>query len=182
MWTFIKSASKKENWLKHELKEICFIGRSNVGKSTLINTLSKNNKLAKVSKTPGRTQLINYFQANENLIVVDLPGYGFAKISKEKQEHMFNMVDEYFQNSKPNYVFLLFDSRHGMQKQDTIICNYLNELNHNIILIGTKADKATQSEISKALNNDLLKKYQYFLIGKDNKKQINNLFSFINSI
>lgn len=182
MWNFIKSASKKENWLNHNLNEICFIGRSNVGKSTLINILSKNNKLAKTSKTPGRTQLINYFKANENLVVVDLPGYGFAKISKDKQQKMFNMIDEYFRESKPNYVFILFDARLGLQKQDVSICNYLSDLNHNIIFVGTKIDKAKQSEVSKALKNDLFKKYKYFLISKENKKQINNLLSFIDSI
>ena len=95
MWKFIKSSSDKSNWLIHDNKEICFIGRSNVGKSSLINALARNSKLAKVSKMPGRTQLINYFQNENDLIIVDLPGYGYANISYSIQEKMFNMIDEY---------------------------------------------------------------------------------------
>lgn len=178
MWTFIKSATNKNNLLIHNQNEICFIGRSNVGKSTLINLLA-NNKIAKTSKTPGRTQLINYYQTDKNVIAVDLPGYGYAKMSKIEQEKMFTIIDEYFNNVYPNIVFLLIDGRIGMQKQDENIINYLYSLNHNINLIITKCDKANQKQISKTLKNNFFAKIKYFKSSIKNEKEIKNILKYI---
>ena len=182
MWKFIKSSSSKENWLNHNQIEVALIGRSNVGKSSLINALSKNNKLAKTSKTPGRTQLINYFENENGLLIIDLPGYGFANISLEKQEKMFEMVDEYFRKNHPKYVFLLIDSRRGIMEKDEEIIEYLKELKHNIIFIITKTDKAKQSELVKCLKNDYFRSNKYFLASINNEKQLSQLRDFINSI
>lgn len=178
-WKFVQSASDKENWLKHDLNEVCFIGRSNVGKSTLINELAKQNKLAKTSKTPGRTQLINYFQVDDKLMVVDLPGYGYAKISKSIQEKMFKMVDQYFTESKPKFVFVLIDSRHGIQEQDEEIINYLLNLQHNVVLVATKSDKATQSEVSKTKSHALFKELKYFICAQKDDKKLSQLRNFL---
>lgn len=179
MWKFIKSSSDQSNWLIHDKKEICFIGRSNVGKSSLINALSNNSKLAKTSKTPGRTQLINYFDINDKVIIVDLPGYGFANISLSIQEKMFNMIDQYFQYSKPIYVFLLIDARRGITEKDRTIIEHLISLNHKIIFIVTKVDKAKQSEIAKTLKNDYFKNNKFFLSSISNKNQIEKIRKFI---
>ena len=180
MWKFIKSSSDKSNWLIHDNEEICFIGRSNVGKSSLINALARNSKLAKVSKMPGRTQLINYFQNENDLIIVDLPGYGYANISYSIQEKMFNMIDEYFRINKPSNVFFLIDSRHGITPKDAEIIGYLLNLNHNLIFILTKVDKAKQKEIAKTLKNDYLKNFKYFKSSIDNEKLINAIRDEIN--
>lgn len=182
MWKFIKSSSSIENWLEHNNKEICLIGRSNVGKSSLINALSRINKLAKVSKTPGRTQLINYFQNEKGTVIVDLPGYGYANISLSKQETMFEMIDEYFKNKKPNIVFILIDSKVGITLKDEEIINYLNQLKHNIKFILTKSDKANQSQMSKTLKSEYFKNFQYFICSISNEKQINIIRNFINNL
>lgn len=180
MWTFIKSSSDKSNWLIHDNKEICFIGRSNVGKSSLINALARNNKLAKVSKMPGRTQLINYFKNENDLIIVDLPGYGYANISYSIQEKMFNMIDEYFKFNKPSTVFFLIDSRHGITQKDEEIINYLVSLDHKLIFILTKVDKAKQKEIAKTLKHNYLQNFKYFKSSIDNEKFINAIRDEIN--
>lgn len=155
-WKFIKSASDKNSWHLHDKKEICFIGRSNVGKSTLINALAKN-KIAKTSKTPGRTRLINYFADQSENIIVDLPGYGYAKMSKSEHEKMIFMVEEYLMNS-PYLVtiFLLFDARIGLTSLDEEMYIFFKSINKRIFLVGTKSEKNTQSEnaqLQKKLKN-----------------------------
>ncbi|MGL4251958.1 MAG: ribosome biogenesis GTP-binding protein YihA/YsxC [Metamycoplasmataceae bacterium] len=186
MWNFIKSSSSKENWLEHDFKEVCFIGRSNVGKSSLINALSNNNKLAKTSKTPGRTQLINYFNTEKGIVVVDLPGYGFAKMSKINKEKMHIMLDEYFNESqKLSHIFLLFDARHGLLEEDMLFLNYLSNKNHKIILVGTKIDQTTQSQRHKIKQNSIIASFdgkEIFLCSSQKNKNIDKLREYIYSI
>ncbi|MDK2819304.1 MAG: YihA family ribosome biogenesis GTP-binding protein [Mycoplasmataceae bacterium] len=185
MWNFIKSSSSKENWLEHNFNEVCFVGRSNVGKSSLINALSNNNKLAKTSKTPGRTQLINYFDSNEGVMIVDLPGYGFAKVSKTQKTKMHDMMDEYFTESpKLSQIFLLFDTRHGMLQEDLVFYNYLIKIGHDVVLVGTKMDRTTQSERSKILKSPIVSTINpenIFLCSSKTKKNIDKLKKFIYS-
>ncbi|MGL5617848.1 MAG: ribosome biogenesis GTP-binding protein YihA/YsxC [Metamycoplasmataceae bacterium] len=186
MWNFIKSSSSKENWLDHDFREVCFIGRSNVGKSSLINALSKNNKLAKTSKTPGRTQLINYFNTEKGIMVVDLPGYGFAKMSKVHKGNMQIMLDEYFNESqKLSHIFLLFDARHGLLEEDVLFYNYLLDKNHKIILVGTKIDRTTQSQRHKVKQNPIIASFEdneIFFCSSQKNKNIDKLREFIYSI
>lgn len=186
MWNFIKSSSSKENWLDHNLKEVCFIGRSNVGKSSLINALSNNKKLAKTSKTPGRTQLINYFDTGKGIMVVDLPGYGFAKMSKTQKDKMHIMLDEYFNDSqKLSHIFMLFDTRHGMLEEDILFFNYLANKKPKIILVGTKIDRTTQSERHKIKQNPIIASFSdknLFLCSSQKNKNIDKLREFIYSI
>lgn len=186
MWNFIKSSSSKENWLEHDFKEVCFIGRSNVGKSSLINALSKNNKLAKTSKTPGRTQLINYFDTGAGIMVVDLPGYGFAKMSKTQKDKMHIMLDEYFNEStKLSHIFLLFDSRHGFLEEDILFFNYISNKGPKIILVGTKIDRTTQSQRHKIKQNPIIASFDsedLFLCSSEKQKNIDKLRDFIYSI
>lgn len=187
MWKFLKSSSDKSNFYIHRESEICFWGRSNVGKSTLINTLT-NQALAKVSKTPGRTQLINYFIDNNNKIIVDLPGYGFAKMSKEAQTKMFNNTISYINNSKSLLMlFLLIDSRTGITKIDNEMIQILEKMQINISLVFTKIDKLNQSEKSKLvkeINNNLKTKMfnNVFVLSSAKKQGIDELVSYINEL
>ncbi|MGL5308546.1 MAG: ribosome biogenesis GTP-binding protein YihA/YsxC [Metamycoplasmataceae bacterium] len=186
MWNFVKSSSSKENWLKHDFVEVCFIGRSNVGKSSLINALSNNNKLAKTSNTPGRTQLINYFNTEKGIMVVDLPGYGFAKMSKQNKVKMHIMLEEYFDASPMlSHIFLLFDARHGLLEEDILFYNYLANKNHKIILIGTKIDQTTQSQRHKIKLNPIIASFgqnEIFLCSSQKNKNIDKLREYIYSI
>lgn len=179
MWKFIVSASNKSNWYSHSGKEICFVGRSNVGKSSLINALAKA-KIAKTSNTPGRTQLINYFQDDFHNIITDLPGYGYAKMSKINKQKMLNMIEEYFRDSeKLATIFLLFDANIGPTSYDDEMLDYFLELGRKVILVGTKIDKCNQSSLSKTLK--ALKKYncEAILVSSTKKRNLDKLYKII---
>ena len=150
MYKFITSSTDKDNWLIGHKKEVCFIGRSNVGKSTLVNALSNQKQLARTSNTPGRTQLINFFQDNDKHTLVDLPGYGFAKIPMNIKEKMIHMIEEYFIDRKELVkTFVLIDSKVGPTTDDVLMLESLQAMNRKYIIVLTKADKTTQSEIHK---------------------------------
>ena len=138
--------------------EYAFIGRSNVGKSSLINILANNEKLAKTSGTPGKTQLINHFAINKAWYLVDLPGYGFAKRSLSQRRQWQQMIENYLRK-RTNLVsvFVLIDSRHQPQKIDLDFVNQLGEWNIPFSLVFTKADKSTQAEVSKNVKTFLNK-------------------------
>ncbi len=147
MWKFLISSSTKANWPNQHAKEVCFIGRSNVGKSSLINAITNNQYLARVSNTPGRTQLLNFFQEN-NKILVDLPGYGYAKMPLKKQKEMFAMIEDYLQDRKQLIkVFLLIDAKVGPTEDDQLMLEYLVTIDLPITIVITKADKANQSQV-----------------------------------
>ena len=125
-----------------KLPEFAFIGRSNVGKSSLINMLCGNSKLAKTSSTPGKTKLINHFLINDSWYIVDLPGYGFAKISKKEREGLRLMINDYILNSEEmTLLFVLIDSRHDLQKIDQEFINGRGENGIPFGIIFTKGDK-----------------------------------------
>ena len=146
MWKFIKSATNWENWLTSNHREVCFIGRSNVGKSSLINAITNNKNLAKTSNTPGRTQLINFFQ-EENKTIVDLPGYGFAKMPLKIKEKMLSMIEYYFKHRKQLVLtFLLLDSKIGPTNDDLQMIEFLKSLDCKFLIILTKLDKTNQSQ------------------------------------
>jgi GTP-binding protein len=132
------------------MPEYAFIGRSNVGKSSLINMLTGQNKLAKTSNTPGKTQLINHFLINKSFYIVDLPGYGFAKVSQNTRATWEKMISNYLQQ-RPNLVtvFVLIDSRHEPQKIDIEFLRKLGEWGVPFNVIFTKADKSTQRDAAR---------------------------------
>jgi len=151
MYKFIISSTNKENMLTGHKKEVCFIGRSNVGKSSLINAVVGQNALARTSNTPGRTQLINFFQEDKKTLV-DLPGYGFAKMPLRIKKKMFEMIEEYFETREELVkTFLLMDSKIGPTKDDMQMVEYVKGLGRDFTIILTKSDKSKQSEISKSL-------------------------------
>lgn len=154
--------------------EYAFIGRSNVGKSSLINMLCNNQKLAKTSASPGKTQMINHFaiestsvkRNTEHWYIVDLPGYGFAKVSQQQRKQWQKMTEGYLRyRSNLINVFVLVDSRHRPQKVDLDFTNLLGEWNIPFSIVFTKADKTTQREVSNNIRLFLseMKKYWEFL-------------------
>ncbi|MBS1566491.1 MAG: YihA family ribosome biogenesis GTP-binding protein [Bacteroidetes bacterium] len=129
--------------------EYAFIGRSNVGKSSLINMLTNNQKLAKTSASPGKTQLINHFTINKSWYIVDLPGYGFAKVSQRDRRRWEQMIENYLRKRENlSNVFVLIDSRHKPQKIDLDFVNQLGKWEVPFALIFTKADKETQRVVA----------------------------------
>ncbi|WP_346316264.1 ribosome biogenesis GTP-binding protein YihA/YsxC [Chitinophaga sp. YIM B06452] len=148
-----------------DMPEYAFIGRSNVGKSSLINMLANQHNLAKTSGTPGKTQLINHFLINKDWYIVDLPGYGFAKVSQSQRRSWEQMIENYLRK-RPNLVnvFVLIDSRLTPQKIDIEFINQLGEWQVPFQLVFTKADKNTQLETSrnvKAFLNKLRETWQF---------------------
>tara|TARA_B100000242_G_C42952258_1_gene441547 strand:+ start:329 stop:928 length:600 start_codon:yes stop_codon:yes gene_type:complete len=161
--TFIKSSSKLEECPKTGLPEYVFLGRSNVGKSSLINMLVERNKLSKISSKPGKTQLINHFIVNQKLFFVDLPGYGWAKTSKKNRESWDNMTKDYLLNSdKIALIFILIDIRLKPQEIDINYINYLGKNKLPVNLIFTKADKIKKSEIDKRIDEFTASLSQYW--------------------
>lgn len=153
---FVVSSSKVEQCPKPDRPEYAFIGRSNVGKSSLINMLTQNSKLAKVSSSPGKTTLINHFLINggnqdkEGWYLVDLPGYGYAKRSQQQRKEWEKMIENYFlKRENLITVFVLIDSRIEPQKNDFDFLSKLGEMEIPFNLIFTKADKSNQSTVSK---------------------------------
>jgi len=134
---------------KDRIPEYAFIGRSNVGKSSLINMLMERKDLAKTSGKPGKTQLINHFVINESWFLVDLPGYGYAKISKKKRTIFQHFIENYFKEREQLVcTFVLIDSRHDPQKIDIEFMQFLGETQIPFCIVFTKADKLGSSKIN----------------------------------
>lgn len=161
---FVMSNSDLEYLPKPDKPEYAFIGRSNVGKSSLINSLCNNKKLAKTSSTPGKTQLINHFIINEDWYLVDLPGYGFTKTNLASKRKWQNFTRSYLR-SRENLmcVFLLIDSRHKPQKIDLEFMEWLGTNHIPFVITFTKIDKLSSSELQKNIKNycsELLKQWE----------------------
>ncbi len=150
---FIKSASKKAEFIFDDLSQVAIVGRSNVGKSSLINMLSNNSKMAKTSSTPGRTRLVNYFNVNDEFYLVDLPGYGYHKAGKEQSSSWDNVMNDYFtDNERLKLVLVLLDSRLMPTELDKQMLDYLATLEIPHIIVLTKTDKLSRSEINSNIN------------------------------
>ena len=127
---------------KNDLPEIAFLGKSNVGKSSLINTLMQRKSLARTSQAPGKTQTINYYKVNDSLYFVDLPGYGYAKTSRESRKVWAKFIEEYFLHAEElRFVCLLLDIRHTPMESDRRMFDWLVEHDIPVLVIATKADK-----------------------------------------
>ena len=151
--SFDKSSSEISNCPNSTFFEIAFIGRSNVGKSSLLNMLLNKKRIAKVSKIPGKTKLINYFLVNNEMYFVDLPGYGYAKLSKENIFSVNKMIENYIINrNQLRHIFLLVDIRHQVQNSDFEFIKFLKTTNRNFTIIFTKSDKIKKSIIQKHCN------------------------------
>ncbi len=150
---FVISNTKVSLCPKDKIPEYAFIGRSNVGKSSLINMLVNNKKLAKTSGKPGKTQLINHFKINDKWFLVDLPGYGYAQVSKSKRQIFQKFIRDYF-NQRQQLVctFVLVDSRLNPQKIDLEFMQFLGETGIPFCIVFTKSDKVKPSQLNRNIN------------------------------
>lgn len=150
---FLKSVIDESNFFDDNVDEVAFVGRSNVGKSSLLNNLSQKKNLAKTSKTPGRTQMINYFLINEKFRFVDLPGYGYHKAGKQMEKNWAQLLETYLLQSKNlKLVVLLLDSRHEPTQLDLVMLNFLYQNQIPFIVVATKVDKLAKSKIKNNLS------------------------------
>ncbi len=141
---------RKDQYPSEDMYELAFAGRSNVGKSSLLNLLTNRKKLAKVSGSPGKTRTINFYEINGEFRIVDLPGYGYAKVSKSLSNSWGDMIDEYLTSrSKLLKVIQLVDIRHEPSKQDVQMYEYLKHYNLDGIVVATKSDKISRNHIKK---------------------------------
>ncbi len=169
--------------------EFAFIGRSNVGKSSLINMLTNQKGLAKVSATPGKTQLINHFLINDQWYMVDLPGYGYARVSKDQRKGFSTMITKYIlEREQMTFLFLLVDSRHEPQKIDLEFIQFLGENSVPFGIVFTKCDKLSQNKVESgvALYRRVLKKTWdelpiMFLTSSEKKMGKEALLEFVES-
>ena len=149
---FILSASSPWQFPPPTLPEIAFAGRSNVGKSTLINSLLNRKKLVKTSSTPGKTQLINFFNINDKFHFVDLPGYGFAKVPENVRKQWQRLIESYLQERESlRNVVLIVDSRHGPTEQDRQLKEWLDYYERPVLIVASKVDKLKRGQIQKHL-------------------------------
>ena len=146
---FVKSVADIRDIPAIQLPEIAVVGRSNVGKSSMINSLFNQRHLAKTSSTPGKTRLINYFLVDDTFYLVDLPGYGYTKISKNITRTWEKLITGYLVNN-PNlkWVFLLIDSRHDLMNLDRQMINWLTEIGIPFVAVLTKCDKISKNRLS----------------------------------
>ena len=137
---------------ENTLPEIAFAGKSNVGKSSLINGLMNRKSFARTSATPGKTQTINFYNINQELYLVDLPGYGYAKVSEQEKKKWGQMIERYLHQSKQlRAVFLLIDIRHDPTENDRIMYRWILDHGYEPIIIATKLDKIKRSQVQKQI-------------------------------
>lgn len=147
---FVTSATKRDQYPDNSLNEVAFVGRSNVGKSSLINSITNRKALARVSNTPGRTRLVNFFIINNEISMVDLPGYGYAKVSKSQLQDFKKIIEEYLTyRTNLKKIILLVDSRHVPTSDDVMMYEYIRHYDIPCLVVGTKLDKLKRNEIKK---------------------------------
>jgi len=188
---FVMSNSEVSKCPKDKIPEYAFIGRSNVGKSSLINMLTERRHLAKTSGRPGKTQLINHFKINENWFLVDLPGYGYARVSKKSKKTFQKYITNYFEARKQLVCsFVLVDIRHEPQPIDMEFMQWLGENGIPFCIIFTKADKLKPAVIDKNVQDYLLKMTetmweeapQYFITSSSKSLGRDDVLNFIQEI
>ncbi len=188
---FVISNSEVSKCPKEPLPEYAFIGRSNVGKSSLINMLTNHKSLAKTSGKPGKTQLINHFKINSNWFLVDLPGYGYARVSKKTKETFQKFITDYFEKREQLVcAFVLIDIRHEAQKIDLEFITYLGETGVPFCIVFTKADKISRGKIDQhvaayrkaLLANNWEEMPQYFVTSSTEETGREPLLTFIDQV
>ena len=187
---FVVSNTQVAKCPTHKLPEYAFIGRSNVGKSSLINMLTNHKGLAKTSSKPGKTQLINHFLINKEWYLVDLPGYGYAKVSKQSKKTFQQFITDYFKKRRELVnAFVLVDIRHEPQKIDLEFMQWLGENTIPFAIVFTKADKLTEKQIQEhvtSYSEILLQQWEemppYFITSSENRLGKEDLLSYIETI
>ncbi len=187
---FISSYVSYKDCPKTNTPEYAFVGRSNVGKSSLINMLLERKKLAKISQSPGKTQLINQFMINGSWVLTDLPGYGYAKVGKSMRKDFNKLINDYaLHRENLMCMFVLLDSRHAAQKNDLGFMKWLGEKQVPFVMVFTKADKLSSSAVNKNImhyKKEMLKEWEklpdIFITSAENKMGRNELLDFISKI
>lgn len=187
---FIISNSDVDKCPPKNVPEYAFIGRSNVGKSSLINALTNRKKLAKTSGRPGKTQLINHFLINKNWFLVDLPGYGYARTSKSTKKTFQKFITNYFKQREQLVIaFVLVDCRHEPQKIDLEFMEWLTENGIPFAIIFTKSDKLAPTKLNKAIAtyaNKMLEIWEemppYLITSSTNKEGCDKVLDYIDSL
>lgn len=185
---YVTSSPNSSSWPNEDLNEFVFIGKSNVGKSTLINSLCNNSTICRVSSTPGRTRLLNFFDVNNELRLVDAPGYGFAYLDKKNDANFAKMMREYlFKRKNLKGCCLLLDSRLKPSEDDAVMFNMIIDAELPFIIIATKCDKLNQSQKSKVIKN-IVERFQLknpnniYLSGLKNQKTFDDIIQAIYEI
>jgi len=183
--TFMRVAANIKDCPNSEVPEVVLSGKSNVGKSSLVNAIADNRKLARVSQTPGKTREVIYFNIDNQILLTDLPGYGYAKVSKEKLAKFSKLCDEYFTSGRPiSLVLHLIDIRHKPSEGDIAMINYMNSVNLPYFIVFTKCDKMSKAQVRKSLGE--MRKYiefsddaNVFTVSSEKKEGISDLTSAI---
>jgi GTP-binding protein len=182
------SAGEPRQFPRNPLPQIAFSGRSNVGKSSLINTLLNRKSMARVSSAPGKTITVNFYDVDKKLFLVDLPGYGYAKRTKEDQLRWSSLVDGYFTNNQNidllKLVVQLVDSRIGLTKDDVDMVSFMNEMDIPYIIVATKTDKLNKTEREKSvtslITNPILRQgTQIIMFSSESKEGKNDVWDAI---
>lgn len=147
------SAVRPAQYPKNDLPQIVLVGKSNVGKSSFINTMINRKSLARTSNTPGKTRQINFYNIDNNFYFVDLPGYGYSKLSKEEQVNMGSFIEDYLEKCQNiSLIVLLLDIRHNPTADDVHMLNYIKKTNLPFMLVANKADKIAVTKVDNELN------------------------------
>lgn len=148
----VTSAPNKASWPEADLPEIVLAGRSNVGKSSLINTLAENKRMAYVGNTPGKTRLLNFFNVDQTMMLVDVPGYGYANASQKMLIQFGEMMEDYFSERKNiKGIIILIDSRHKPTEDDLGMLEYARYYEFPVLIVATKSDKISKNELNRNL-------------------------------
>lgn len=182
---FIISAVQKIQYPLDRRVEIAFVGRSNVGKSSIINALTNRRHLAKTSQTPGKTRLINFFLINNDFHLVDLPGYGYAKVSKKEQASWGKTIETYlYGREELKRVVLLVDSRHKPTADDITMYEWIKHYGYNVVVVATKKDKISNNDLKKQekLIRETLKisdEEKFYMFSSSNKRGRDELIDYL---
>lgn len=180
---FETSVFNTANILKTELKQIVLVGKSNVGKSSFINSMCGQKRLAKVGQTPGKTRSLNYYNVNNDFYLVDLPGYGYSKMSQKEKENTNKLINKYIHNnSKIKHIFFLVDIRHKPTENDRIMYEWLLDQNIPFTIIATKADKIAKTKIDDYLlqiTKTLFAKEKIIAFSSENKLNVEEIENII---
>jgi GTP-binding protein len=182
---FIISAVQKIQYPLDRRVEIAFVGRSNVGKSSIINALTNRRHLAKTSQTPGKTRLINFFLINNDFHLVDLPGYGYAKVSKKEQASWGKTIETYlYGREELKRVVLLVDSRHKPTADDITMYEWIKHYGYDVVVVATKKDKISNNDLKKQekLIRETLKisdEEKFYMFSSSNKRGRDELIDYL---
>ena len=175
-------ATRVSQYPEEKISEFLLLGRSNVGKSSFINTLIERKNFARTSSKPGKTQTLNFYRVNKTFYLVDVPGYGYASVSKDKQQKFGYMIEDYIKTrDNLKHVFLLIDYRHKPTEDDILMYNFLKYYNLNITVIATKYDKVNKNSRDKQdkLIKDILKIEEFIAWSTITKKGRNEVLNII---